>query len=87
MYLLKTSENLDFLVLSWGIKWEHWPEMGFKFSYFFIFFLEAFTEQILKYEIEIEITSEEATEGVPEKKLFLKISYYSQENACVGISF
>ena len=33
LYPLKTPENLwqktfGFLVLSGGIKWEHWPEMG-----------------------------------------------------------
>ena len=32
-------------------------------------------------------TSEAATGGVLFKKLFLKISQYSQENTCVGVSF
>ena len=30
---------------------------------------------------------EAATRGVLQKKLFLKISQYSQENNCIGISF
>ena len=30
---------------------------------------------------------EAATGGVLWKRLFLKISQYSQENACVGVSF
>ena len=34
-----------------------------------------------------KIHLEPVTRGVLHKKLFLKISLYSQENTCVGVSF
>ena len=47
LYRLKTPENL-FLVFSEGIKWEHWPEMGyFLFQIYFTKILKKITDVIL----------------------------------------
>ena len=35
----------------------------------------------------MNIDAEAATRGVLQKKMFLKVSQYSQENTCVRVSF
>ena len=38
------------------------------------------------WEYKVKLSAEAASEGV-KKKLFVKISQYSQENTCAGVSF
>ena len=42
---------------------------------------------VTKMTLSSKIYTEAATKGVLWKKLFLKISQYSQEKACVGVTF
>ena len=86
LHSLKHQKTSVFLVLSGGIEREEWHEMGFEIYLEFLSrvnLLEHFFDVALHF----HIIQKQSPEAFRKKKMFLKISQYSQKNICVAVSF
>ena len=64
-------------MLSGGIKWKHWPEMGS---------IMSLKQRLVKFRLKSNV-EKQLPMVFYEKKVFLKTSENSQENTCGRVSF